>query len=496
MSLTLFAQKNQKILIAGDINGSLIVIRDGKVIQRIGTDKTGHSGPVRVAALNTGEVISGDQASRIRWWTWQSTPGGMGALKATSESAFDTRQRSIRALVASSLEQQSRGNVLSAGADGSLRLLGQEPYALAQPLYPQKNTTATPAALSALTAWPQGGIVSGYEDGSICWWGSLADGQKLPTSRCQPLPEGESITALAALGSEQLLFSASKAGTDGFLRLWKDQDPTVTTDLKPSTSIQAMLLLNNTDLVTGDSQGELQWWTSQGKPKGPAIPSGGNSVQLLIALDSKNVVSASGNPEQLRWWHDGKPRSFKQEPSNQSRLYSMSRWSSRNVFTGDESGLIQQWSEGTRIGDPVQTDHKSGVWALLKLNSPPLQSAVLLTAGKDDQLGGQIGVWNSGFHTRERGLQPAHETINTGQGRIISLVETNAGDLISGSDDGSIKITSPSKVVRAACQLYKPIMDQPSSVAQQEASELCSCPPPDHWWNALQWLCFQWKLFS
>ena len=257
-----------------------------------------------------------------------------------------------------------------------------------------------------------------------------------------------------------------------------------------------MLLLNNTDLVTGDSQGALQWWTSQGKPKGPAIPSGGNSVQLLIALDSTNVVSASGNPEQLRWWHDGKPRSFKQEPSNQSRLYSMSRWSSRNLITGDESGLIQQWSEGTRIGDPVQTDHKSGVWALLKLNSPPLQSAVLLTAGKDDQLGGQIGVWNSGFHTRERGLQPAHETINTGQGRIISLVETNAGDLISGSDDGSIKITSPSKVVRAACQLYKPIMDQPSSVAQQEASELCSCPPPDHWWNALQWLCFQWKLFS
>ena len=493
-SLTHFKLQNQEILVAGGNDGSLIVIRNGKVIQKLGTDQTSQVGPISVAALNTGEVISGDEASRIRWWTWQSTPGGMGALKAASDSPFDTRQRSIRALVASSHEQQSSGNVLSAGADGSLRLLGLEPYALAQPLYPHQNTTATPAALSALTAWPQGGIVSGYENGWICWWGSLADSQQMPTPRCQRLPEGESITALAALGSEQLLFSASKAGTDGSLRLWKD--PTVTPDPKPSTSIQAMLLLNNTDLVTGDDQGALQWWTSQGKPKGPAIPSGGNSVQLLIALDSRSVVSASGNPEQLRWWHDGKPRSFKQEPSNQSRLYSMSRWSSRDVMTGDESGLIQQWSEGTRIGDPVQTDHKSGVWAMLKLNSPLLQSAVLLTAGKDDQLGGQIGVWNSGFHTRERGLQPAHETINTGQGRIISLVETNAGDLISGSDDGSIKITSPSKVVRAACQLYKPIMDQPSSVAQQEASELCTCPPPDHWWNVLQWLCFQWKLFS
>ena len=129
---------------------------------------------------------------------------------------------------------------------------------------------------------------------------------------------------------------------------------------------------------------------------------------------------------------------------------------------------------------------------MLKLNSPPLQSGVLLTAGEN----GQIGVWNSGFDTRERGLQPAHETINTGQGRIISLLETNAGDLISGSADGSIKITSPSKVVRAACQLYKPIMDQPSSVAEQKASELCSCPPPDQWWNVLQWLCFRWKLIS
>jgi hypothetical protein len=330
-SLTHFKLQNQEILVAGGNDGSLIVIRNGKVIQKLGTDQTSQVGPISVAALNTGEVISGDEASRIRWWTWQSTPGGMGALKAASDSPFDTRQRSIRALVASSHEQQSSGNVLSAGADGSLRLLGLEPYALAQPLYPHQNTTATPAALSALTAWPQGGIVSGYENGWICWWGSLADSQQMPTPRCQRLPEGESITALAALGSEQLLFSASKAGTDGSLRLWKD--PTVTPDPKPSTSIQAMLLLNNTDLVTGDDQGALQWWTSQGKPKGPAIPSGGNSVQLLIALDSRSVVSASGNPEQLRWWHDGKPRSFKQEPSNQSRLYSMSRWSSRDLIT-------------------------------------------------------------------------------------------------------------------------------------------------------------------
>jgi hypothetical protein len=154
--------------------------------------------------------------------------------------------------------------------------------------------------------------------------------------------------------------------------------------------------------------------------------------------------------------------------------------------------LIQQWREGKRIGDPIQTDHASGVWAMLKLNSRPFQSAVLLTAGEK----GQIGVWNSGFHTRERGLQPAHETSNTGQGRITSLLETNAGDLISGSDDGSIKITSPSKAVRAACQLYMPIMDQPSSVAEQKASELCSCPPPDSWWNVLQWLCFGWNLIS
>jgi hypothetical protein len=488
MSLTQFAQNNQKILIAGGNDGSLIVIRDGKVIQKIGPTQTRQVGRVSVAALKTGEVISGDQASRIRWWTWH--PGGKGALIAASENGFDSRQQSIQALVAISLAQQPSGNVLSAGADGSLRLLSQEPYALAKPLYPHQNTGATPAALSALTAWQQGGLASGYADGSICWWGSLADSQKLPTPRCQRLPEGERITALATLGSEQLLFSASKTGTNGYLRLWKDQ--TVINDPKPSTPIQAMLLLNNTDLVTGDDQGALQWWTSRGNRKGSAIPSGADPVRLMIALDSNNVVSVSGIPDQLGWWKNGTPRTLRQDPTQQSRLTSITRWSGRNLITGGSSGLIQQWRDGKRIGDPIPTDHTEGVWAMLKLNSPPLQSGVLLTAGEN----GQIGVWNSGFDTRERGLQPAHETINTGQGRIISLLETNAGDLISGSADGSIKITSPSKVVRAACQLYKPIMDQPSSVAEQKASELCSCPPPDQWWNVLQWLCFQWKLFS
>jgi hypothetical protein len=488
MSLTYFARDNQKTLIAGGNDGSLIVIRDGKAIQKIGPTQTRQVGRISVAALKTGEVISGDQASRIRWWTWD--PGAKGALIAASESGFDSRQQSIQALVAISLAQQPSGNVLSAGADGSLRLLSQEPYALAQPLYPHQNTAATTAALSALTAWQQDGIASGYEDGSICWWGSLGDSQNLPTPRCQRLPEGERITALAALGSEQRLFSASKAGTDGYLRLWKDQ--TVINDPKPSTPIQAMLLLNNTDLVTGDDQGALQWWTSQGNQKGSAIPSGADPVRMIISLDNHNLVSVSGIPEQLGWWKNGTLRPFRKDPTQQARLTSISRWSGQDVITGGSSGLIQQWREGKRIGDPIQTDHTSGVWAMLKLNSRPFQSAVLLTAGEQ----GEIGVWNSGFQTRERGLQPAHETINTGQGRIISLMETNAGDLISGSDDGSIKIISPSKVVRAACQLYKPIMDQPSSVAEQKASDLCSCPPPDQWWNVLQWLCFGWNLIS
>jgi hypothetical protein len=204
-------------------------------------------------------------------------------------------------------------------------------------------------------------------------------------------------------------------------------------------------------------------------------------------------VSVSGIPEQLGWWKNRSLRPFRKDPTQQARLTSISRWSGQDVITGGSSGLIQQWREGKTIGDPIQTDHTFGVWAMLKLNSRPFQSAVLLTAGEN----GEIGVWNDGFYTRERGLQPAHEKINTGQeGRMTSLLETNAGDLISGSDDGSIKITSPSKVVKAACQLYKPIMDQPSSVAEQKASKLCPCPPPDHWWDVKHWLCFARKLFS
>ena len=497
-SLTQLNLDNQDIIVAGGVDGSLIVIRAGKLLQKIGPDQTRQSRLVSLAALPTGEVISGDDQSGIRWWSWLNPQQGLGALQPASPRVFSTGQGQIKALVAIFHQQQPSGNVLSAGADGSLRLLGQEPYALAQSLYRDQAPAASRAPISALTAWRQGAIASGYKDGSICWWGSMADSKKIPVPRCQRLPEGVSSTALVALDSEQQLIAAS---TDGLLRWGNNQQTLQEFGLNrggaPSSPIQTIQPLNNSDLnksdlVSGDAKGALQWWTSKGKPKGPPIPSGADPVKQLIVLDSNNLVSVSGLPEQLRWWNNGTPRSFSQEPSKDSRLTSISRWSGQEVITGAASGLIQRWNHGKRIGDPIATDHTSGVWAMLKLNSPPFGSAVLLTAGE----GGQIGIWNSGFQTGVRGLQPNHETISTGQGKIISLLETNSGDLISGSEDGSLKITSPSRVVRAACELYKPIMAQPSSAAEREASELCSCPPPDQWWNLFQWLCFARNLIS
>jgi hypothetical protein len=128
----------------------------------------------------------------------------------------------------------------------------------------------------------------------------------------------------------------------------------------------------------------------------------------------------------------------------------------------------------------------------LKLRGNLLHGPVLLTGG--DQ--GEIRIWTSEIRDVGPDTQADHESFNTGQSRIVAMLENRAGDLISAADDGSLKVISPRHVVQAACQHYQPQLKRPTNISEREAAQLCACQIPKHWWNLFGWLCFGWNLIG
>jgi hypothetical protein len=114
-------------------------------------------------------------------------------------------------------------------------------------------------------------------------------------------------------------------------------------------------------------------------------------------------------------------------------------------------------------------------------------------------LGGDEGIirlLRSDFRGSISDSQPDHESFETGQARIMQLLEDSRGDLISGSEDGMIKVVSPRRIVQAACDLYQPLLDRPTNASEQEAAQLCACQIPETWWNLWGWVCFAWGMLT
>jgi len=503
ISLASFASKGKTVIIAGGEDGSMRLWMDDKEIQRIEPQVTGHNQIHSLAALPGGDVVSGDNQSMVRWWKWDQTEGKGGMLRPLTDQPFATGQEAINRLTVLAGTKQANLGVISTGADGSLRLLFPPPRNFTNP-WPH-STEAPKATFTALTELESENLVaSAHENGTICWWSIPTSWQNLDDPECKRLPGSSRAKGLVGLPRKGQLISAGSDGNHGMLFSWnkgrKDSLLTTTEGTAPVSPINAMIAAKNGVLITGHQDGTLRWWTLQDEGSseglGPAgfQHSGLQPVNQLLSLAGNRFVSAGGpaGEERLRWWKGSTPLSPQVVTIPHDRLTSMVRWKGNQVITGGYEGSLQLWSNGKREGPAVKTSHNTQVWSLLKLRGNLLHGPVLLTGGEQ----GNIRIWTSEIRNAGPDSQADHESLNTGQSRIVAMLENKAGDLISAADDGSLKVISPRNVVQAACQQYQPQLKRPTNISEREAAQLCSCQIPQHWWNLFGWFCFGWNLIG
>ena len=486
--------KNPEIIIAGGLDGSLHVIKDFQSVQVEDIKTTGKHVLTALTALANGDVITADASSRVRWWRMQQNHDQSPMWKEATDRERSTDQGTINALIPLEGSEPYRGSVISAGA-GTLRLLSHDPYSLAQPLVRDPADASVSNAVKAVVELGDGRLVSGYSNGPLCLWDFIGDYQKKYIPKCNKLPEGRRLIGLVSLEQKQII----SADSYGSLQWWKTDAGGIHRTGQPideykSNQIKSMIATDDSELITGHQNGALQWRNKRGDKIGSPASTGAGPVHLLIGLGNKRVVSVSGTSDIMRWWEHRKALQPSNEMSKQARVTSLARWSGEQVLAGATDATVQKWVNGKKVGSLFQTYHDQeklgGVGAMLQLRGAYFGNPVLLTAGEE----GKIKIWSSGIDTMRPHGQPDYEEFSTGQeGGIVQLFETGSGDLISGSDKGSLKLISPRKVVKAACKHYESIMNKPRSDSEKEASALCACQPPEHLWDLLRWLCFNWN---
>jgi WD40 repeat protein len=255
-----------------------------------------------------------------------------------------------------------------------------------------------------------------------------------------------------------------------------------------------MIPSGRAEILTGHEDGTLRWTSLADSTSHERwVEAGMRPVVGLVSLAQQSVVVAGGAPgtESLRWWRGPTPLSGQGVAIPHDRLTSMVRWKGHQLVTGGSEGSLQLWTHGKPDGDLLRTDHNTGVWSLITLRGNLVHGPVLLTGGDD----GTIRIWASDIRHADPNSQADHESFETGQSRVTKLMENSFGDLISGSSDGTIKVLSPRRIVRAACQHYAPLLNNPNTTPEKEAAQLCTCQIPDSWWEFWSWLCFGWNMF-
>jgi WD40 repeat protein len=372
--------------------------------------------------------------------------------------------------------------------------LSHRPYPLTNPL--PIPADATQAEVTGLVDLGQGLLASSHLNGKVCWWDlpSQLPDEILPDCK-QNLPANTIPTALEASAGEAPLVAS---GSDGVLYTWNRNRQL--NRLKPKdgnqlSPITAMIAAGGPVVMTGHQDGSLRWHDVQGQPLSQQpVDSGYAPVETLLPLGSNRFVSAGGPPgaERLRWWRGGTPQTPEGVPFPHDRLTSMVRWTGNQIVTAGSEGSIQLWTNGKRDGNMFKTEHKTGVWSLIALRGNLFHGPTLMPGGGE----GIIRLWKSDFRGSTSDSQLDHESFETGQARIMQLLEDSRGDLISGSDDGTIKVVSPRRIVKAACDLYRPLLDRPTNASEKEAAQLCACQIPETWWNLWGWVCLAWGMLS
>lgn len=435
------------LVVSGGGDGSLRFWRDGVPL---GPAIAGGGGAVlSLVQLDNGELISGNAAGQLRRWrdgrplgapiaTGQGQltallplPGG-ALLSGGSGGQSETGSRLLRRWRGG----RPLGAPIRSGHDGVLQLLAREGRVFSLGSEGQIETwrggqlTTTPWQKQAvpvrrLVLRGNGELVTSHDDGSLRRW----RGERMA---------GLGYAATADLGPLAVVAGGRLLAADGVGALhlldplpWPD----VMTVASGQQAVWSLWVQPDGEVISGGEDGSLRRWR-QGRPLGPAHPTGQGSIRALLGLADGELISAgslltaSGEEQgSLRRWRGLTPSGGALPAGVGAIRQLLEDGPGQMLSLADGRGqgsLLRRW----RLASAAPT----GLGPPIALAPPRVNSMVRLPGGdllSASRISGGLQRWQRRGSSMARG-----ELIATGLDGIGGLALMEGGRLLLGSIEG------------------------------------------------------------
>ncbi len=251
----------------------------------------------------------------------------------------------------------------------------------------------------------------------VAMHGTLPDDPRYPYSqpRSYVYREGQLTPAAAA-------FLAVATGAEGQGAIAQAKDIEAAIVAAAELAQRSLALGPGEGSVTGDQDGQLQFWQRNGSPVGEPILAHQGPVTALEWSGGDRLISG-GADGVVRFWDGsgnplGEPISAHGQP-----VSAIAPLGDGSFYTSSTDGTVRRWdSQGAPLGDPFVA-HRSGV---LALGLSP-DGETLYTAGSD----GMVRRWDS--QATLQGELAGHS------GPVTALGVTPRGELLSTGEDGTVR---------------------------------------------------------
>ncbi|MEM6714208.1 MAG: substrate-binding domain-containing protein, partial [Cyanobacteria bacterium P01_C01_bin.147] len=181
--------------------------------------------------------------------------------------------------------------------------------------------------------------------------------------------------------------------------------------------------------VTGDRQGNLNFWNADGTPAGEAVPAHtGPVTALALSADGQRLISG-GADNTVRLWDAAGTAVGDPINSGSGPVTSLVAQSDGSFLSATNSGLWQRWDPaGQPVGEPI-AGHEGAIRDMTL--SPDGQT--LVTSGED----GTMRLWNVADGAPQGGPITGH------QGPVQTLSMQPDGSFFSGGADNTVRQWSP-----------------------------------------------------
>jgi WD40 repeat protein len=278
-------------------------------------------------------------------------------------------------------------------------------------------TGAHPAAVSGVAFSPNNNAVySAGADGSLKFWA-------LPPVASKPLgtPHGDAVTALALSADGNSLVSAS---ADKSVRLTSAANGQLVRAFTGATvAVDAVALAPNAALIAAGTADKrlLVWQAKDGQ------------VLANVADRAASIAFNAGSNQMLTGGSDGALKLWAMPPAPERALAhpdavnaAVLSADGKRLYSGGADKMVRAWN----LASPNQPERQfSGHTAAVNAVAVSANGQVLASAGDDET----IRFWN-----QANGQQTA--LIGAHAGAVTSLSFNNAGQLLSASADGSVKL--------------------------------------------------------